>query len=79
MIIEIPDDILRKPGYGEIELMTDIAIMLYEQKRISLGKAALLAKMDRLEFQRVLTERRIAIHYDLDIDIATLRASGITL
>lgn len=68
MLIEFPDDILRKPGYGKDELMIDIAVMLYQRKHFSLGKAAQLAKQNRLEFQQTLAERGINIHYDLDLD-----------
>lgn len=76
MLIELPDEILRKPGYGRDELMLDIAVMLYQRKQFSLGKAAKLAKQDRLEFQRTLAERGIEIIYDLDIDLDTLHAAG---
>lgn len=42
MVIDIPDEILRKPGYGEHEFMVDIAVILYQGLHISLGKAARL-------------------------------------
>jgi predicted HTH domain antitoxin len=79
MKVDIPDEILRKPDYGESELIADIAIMLYQNKRISLGKAAGIAKVDRMKFQAMLADRGVALHYDLDIDLATLRASGIAI
>ncbi len=79
MIIEIPDEILRKPGYGKEELMIDIAVSLYQRKQTSLAKAARLAGLNRLQFQRTLADRGIAIYYDLDIDLETLRASGLSL
>jgi predicted HTH domain antitoxin len=79
MLIELPDEILRKPGYGRDELMLDIAVMLYQRKQFSLGKAAKLAKQNRLEFQRTLAERGIEIIYDLDIDLDTLHAAGLNV
>jgi predicted HTH domain antitoxin len=78
MIIEIPDEFL-KPGYGKEELMIDIAVLLYQRKQTSLRKAAQWVGMNRLAFQQALAERGVAIHYDLDIDLETLRASGLTL
>jgi predicted HTH domain antitoxin len=79
MLIEIPDEILRTPGYGKDELMVDLAVLLYQRKQFSLGKAAQLANQNRFEFQKTLAARGIAIHYDLDIDLDTLHASGITI
>jgi len=42
----------------------EIAIMLFEQERLSARKAALMADMHWLNFMKELDKRNIAIHYD---------------
>jgi len=53
-----------------------MAVYLYAQERLSIGKARELADMSLWEFRQLLASRRIPPHYDveeLDEDIATLR------
>ena len=56
-----------------------MALHLYAQGRLSIGKARELAGMALWEFRQLLASRRIAPHYDaadLDEDVATLRELG---
>ncbi|MEH1933277.1 MAG: UPF0175 family protein [Nostoc sp.] len=79
MSVIIPDDILTAAGLSEAELKREIAIMLYQQGKLSTGKARRLAGMNLIEFQRELTNRRICINYeveDLEADLETLRKLG---
>jgi predicted HTH domain antitoxin len=58
------------------ELKQDLAVLLYQRQAASLAKAASVANMTRIEFQKLLAQRQIPIHYgqaDLDVDLATLR------
>jgi len=71
--IEIPDGVTEIPGYSKTDLMLDIAVALYQRKIYSLAKAARFAGLNRLEFQKVLSERQISIHYDLQTDLETLK------
>ncbi len=76
MSVVIPDDILHAAGMSEAELKHEIAIMLYQQKRLSSGKARRLAGMPLLEFRRELAARGIPVHYDsedLQTDLKTLQ------
>jgi predicted HTH domain antitoxin len=62
-----------------LELKTEIAVHLYAQRRLSIGKARELADMSLWEFRQLLASRRISPHYDvtdLDEDVATLREMG---
>jgi predicted HTH domain antitoxin len=57
----------------------EIAVHLYEQGRLSVGKARELADMTLWEFRQLLASRRISPHYDetdLDEDVATLGKLG---
>jgi predicted HTH domain antitoxin len=52
-----------------------LALWLYAQGRLSVGKARELAGISLWEFRQVLASRRITVHYDqedLQEDIATL-------
>jgi predicted HTH domain antitoxin len=54
----------------------EMAIHLYEQRRLSIGKARELAGMALWEFRQLLASRGISPHYDvedLDEDVSTLR------
>lgn len=56
-----------------------MAVHLYSQGRLSVGKARELAGMSLWEFHQLLASRRISPHYDetdLDQDLATLREIG---
>ncbi|MGB3589175.1 MAG: UPF0175 family protein [Tunicatimonas sp.] len=76
MVITIAEDISRKIGLGEEELLLELAILLFEQERLTLGQASRLAKMHQSQFQKVLAEREISIHYgeiELLRDVETAR------
>ena len=73
MTIEIPDEIVKREDYKIKDFMLDIAVMLYQNKRISLAKAAsIVVGLNRLEFQAVLADKGVYIHYDLEADLKTL-------
>ncbi|MFB2876473.1 MULTISPECIES: UPF0175 family protein [Floridanema] len=79
MTLTIPDDILTAAKITEEELKLEIAILLYQQKKLSIGKARHLAGMHLIEFQKELSRREICINYDvedLQADIETLKELG---
>jgi predicted HTH domain antitoxin len=67
MTLNIPDSVLQglRIPEGEIaqRLRTELAIALYAQGALSLGKAAELAEMNRLSFGEVVGQRGVARHY----------------
>ena len=65
MSLVISDDIVKASGFSESELLLEIAIMLFQQDKISLGKASELLGMHRMQFQKLLAERGICVHYDV--------------
>lgn len=65
MSFVLPDDILQAARMSEEELRRELALLLFQQEKLSLGKASQLAKMTRLEFQHLLASRRIPVHYDV--------------
>ena len=78
-LLEIPQDVLDSARLTVTELKIELAISLYAQGRLSIGKAHELAGLSLWEFRQSLASRRIAPHYDvadLNEDVATLRAMG---
>ena len=61
------------------ELKQELALTLFQQERLTLGEASELAGMSQREFQLLLAERRIPVHYgieEFEEDLATLRQMG---
>ena len=79
MSLVISDEVLQTIQMSESELLTEIAILLFEQERFTLGQASRFAKMNQLQFQRLLASRQIPLHYDiaeLTEDVKSLEANG---
>ncbi|MBD2771801.1 UPF0175 family protein [Iningainema tapete] len=79
MSVLIPDDILQSAKISEEELKLEIAILLYQQRKLSTGKARRFAGMNLIEFQGELAKRGICINYDVEdfqADLETLRKLG---
>ena len=77
--LEIPQEILDSARLTADELKIELAVALYSQGRLSIGKARELAGISLWEFRQLLASRCIAPHYDLadfEEDIATLRELG---
>ena len=59
------------------EIRHELAVLLYQRGAVSLAKAAAIAELTRLEFQRLLEQHTVPIKYDqsdLESDLATLRS-----
>jgi predicted HTH domain antitoxin len=79
LTLEVPQDILDSARLTISELKVEMAVYLYAQGRLSIGKAHELAGMTLWEFRQLVASRRISPHYDaadLDEDVATLRELG---
>ncbi|MGB3291579.1 MAG: UPF0175 family protein [Phormidesmis sp.] len=78
MSVTIPDSVLTSARLSESELKQEIAIMLFQQERLTLAQASSLASMKRLAFQRLLGSRHIPIYdvADFEQDIENLKALG---
>lgn len=64
--LEIPADILDSARLTVEELKIEVAVSLYAQGRLSIGKARELAEMSLWQFRQVLAARQISPHYDVD-------------
>jgi predicted HTH domain antitoxin len=73
--LEIPQDILDSARLSIDQVRTELAVHLYEQGRLSIGKAHELAGLSLWEFRQLLGSRRISPHFeaaDLEQDRVTL-------
>jgi predicted HTH domain antitoxin len=64
MIVEIPDQIITQSGLSAKEILLKIAILLFQEEKLTLGQASKLAELHQFEFQQELAKRRIPVHYD---------------
>ena len=74
--IEIPREISQAARMTPEELERELAIHLFEEGRLSFGKARSLAAMTIWEFQQLLGSRGIVVHYDIEDyeeDLETLK------
>lgn len=79
MSVVIPDEVLLAARMSADELRLDVAVMLFEHEKLTIGQAARLAEISQVDFQHVLAGRGIGPHYDvaeLQEDIETLRHLG---
>lgn len=66
MVFTIPDPILQQSGISPSEILLKVALLLFQEERITLGQASKLADMHRIEFQLELAKRNIPVHYGSD-------------
>ena len=73
MSLVIPDEFLQTAHISEADLKLEIALLLFQKEKITLGTASLFAGMNQLEFQRILGGRKISIHYGVEDFVQDLR------
>jgi len=79
MPVTIPDEVLVAARMSEPELRQELALTLFRQERLTLAQASRLAGMGQLDFQSLLAERQIPIHYGVEEfreDLRTVRHMG---
>jgi predicted HTH domain antitoxin len=77
MGVWIPDDIVQASEMTAEQLQLEIALMLYQQGKMSSGKVRGWTGLTVIEFQRELAKRGLSVNYDLEdfqMDIATLKS-----
>jgi predicted HTH domain antitoxin len=65
------------PRLSEAEVRRELAIVLYQREKLSLGRAAEFAGMKKFEFNELLADRGIPMHYgmaELEQDLVTARS-----
>ncbi len=75
-VIGIPREILHATRMTPDELRCELAVALFQQSKLSFGKAREMAGMTVWEFQQLLASRDIPVHYDIadyEQDLATIK------
>jgi predicted HTH domain antitoxin len=76
MSLRVPDELLSITGLTGPGLAIELALEMYQRRKLSMGKAAELAGMSRMDFQSLLASRGGYLNYgvdDLENDLETLR------
>jgi predicted HTH domain antitoxin len=76
MSLVIPDEILQSTHMSETELSQEIAVLLFQKEKLTLGQASQLAELSQWQFQQLLASRHIPVHYDVaefEEDLKTLK------
>ena len=76
MSLVITDEILQSARMSATELSQEIAVLLFQREKLTLGQASRLAGMSQLQFQHLLASRQIPLHYDVaefEEDLKTLQ------
>jgi predicted HTH domain antitoxin len=63
--IQVPREILHATRMSPEELRRELALYLFQQAKLSFGKAREMAGMSVGAFQQLLGSRGIPVHYDL--------------
>ena len=77
--IEIPSEVVHATRMTPQELKCELAVYLFQQSKLSFGKAREMAGMTAWAFQQLLGSRGIPVHYDLkdyEEDLETLKELG---
>ena len=78
MSLVISDQILQASGMSEAEFMLEVAIMLFDLEKISIGQASQIAVMNQSEFQKILAQRGISSNYKIAATSEDLENEGET-
>ncbi len=66
MPLIISDETLQAAKVTDNQLRLEIAVMLYASNKLTLGQASEFCGMPQFQFQNVLGERKIPMHYDVE-------------
>jgi predicted HTH domain antitoxin len=76
-MVLLDEEILQEAQISESELRLEIAILLFQQHRLAIGKAARFARISEATFEQQLSQRNIPRYFyemeDLDLDLKTLK------
>lgn len=78
--IELARSILDSARLTVPELKVELAVLLYQQGRLSIGKARELADMSLWQFRQLLGSRQIGPHYGIEEyreDVEALQQLGL--
>jgi predicted HTH domain antitoxin len=79
MSVLVSDELLQAANMSDAELKTELAVLLFQQKKLGLSKAREFAGVALVEFQQELARRQIPVFDDLaglETEISQLQILG---
>lgn len=79
MNVELPDAALEGTGMTPGLAKLEVAVALYRDRKVSMGRAAMIAGVSRIRFQHELGRRGVTVDYEVDdlcADLETLKSLG---
>ncbi len=73
----VPREFLQSVKMTSQEMAVEIAVYLYEKKRLTLGQAKRLADLDQISFQKELARRNVYIHLETKDVLQDIKNLGI--
>lgn len=76
----IPNELVHAARMTEVEILIELAVVLFQKEKLTLGQSAILAEMSQFQFQQLLGSRGISIHYDVadyTEDLQTIQRLGL--
>ena len=77
--LNLPDSLSQTENFSQSDWLREIAFALFQQERVSLSRASKIARIELMDFQKLLAERGICVHYDVEDfeqDVQRLRDRG---
>jgi predicted HTH domain antitoxin len=75
----IPDELAQDHSFSQTDWLREIAVALFQQELVTLGTASNIAGMHQVQFQELLYDRGINLHYDIadyQADMESLRQNN---
>ena len=78
MTLDVPDEILKRAGLTEQDCLSELAVHLYAERRITHGEALRISGLSRRAFEQELGRHDISLYTveDLESDVKTLEDLG---
>ncbi|MBE9063332.1 UPF0175 family protein [cf. Phormidesmis sp. LEGE 11477] len=64
--LNLADSLSRTENFSSSDWLREIAFALFQQERVSLSRASKIAGIELMDFQKLLAERGICVHYDVE-------------
>lgn len=64
--LNLPDNLSQAKNFNQSDWLREIAFALFQQERISLSRASKIAGIELMDFQKLLADRGICVHYDVE-------------
>ncbi|HEY9831891.1 MAG TPA: UPF0175 family protein [Stenomitos sp.] len=77
--LNLPDSLTQTGSFNQSDWLRGIAVALFQQEHITLSRASKIAGIDLMEFQKLIADRNICVHYDVEDfeeDVQHLRDRG---